>query len=105
MQPLFFPFDVVLAVLSLRSMIVLRRAAPWTSAGWAGTLGYACAAGVEYGDAALHRPAALVAYAFVVLLAIAFVLAGIRDEPQAEPWWWPVRIGRTRAERQARRGS
>jgi hypothetical protein len=101
MQPLFVAFDVALAVLSVRSIVVLRGVAPWTSAGWAGTLGYCFAAGVEYGDDALHRPAAMVAYAFVVLLAVAFVVAGVRDERQAEPWWWPTRAGRTRAEKRS----
>jgi len=32
-------------------------------------------------------------------ILIAFVVAGLKDEPQSEPWWWPVRAGGTRAER------
>jgi hypothetical protein len=100
-QPAFVAVDIALAALSVRSIVALRGVAPWTSTGWAGTLGYCFAAGVEYGDDALHRPAALVAYAFLLLLAIAFVIAGIRDERQAEPWWWPTRPGPTRAERRS----
>jgi hypothetical protein len=95
----FIAFDIALAVLSLRSIAILRTRAPWTSAGWGLTFGYAVAAVVEFGGTALHRPASIVAYAFLVLLAVAFVIAGIRDEPQAEPWWWPTRTGRTRAAR------
>jgi hypothetical protein len=29
-------------------------------------------------------------YACVALLTIAFIVAGIRKEPQAIPWWWPT---------------
>ena len=95
----FIAFDIVLAALSLRSIAVLRTRAPWTSAGWAGTLAYCVAAVVEFSNEALHRPAALIAYAFLFALTVAFVIAGVRDEPQAEPWWWPTRAGLTRAER------
>ena len=95
----FIAFDIVLAALSLRSIAVLRTRAPWTSAGWGLTFGYAVAAVVEFGGPALHRPASIVAYAFLFALTVAFVIAGVRDEPQAEPWWWPTRAGLTRAER------
>ena len=101
MQPVFVAFDVALAVLSFRSIAVLRARAPWTSVGWTGTLGYCAAAVVEFSSDVAHQPAALVAYAFIALLAIAFVIAGVRDEPQAEPWWWPSHAGPTRAERRA----
>jgi hypothetical protein len=96
-------FDAALAALSLRSIAVLRARAPWTSGGWAGTLGYGIAAVVEYSNESLHQPAAYVAYAFLLLLTIAFVIAGIRDEPQAEPWWWPTHVGQTRAEKRTPR--
>ena len=99
MQPLYVVFDVGLAAISLRSIAVLRSRAPWTSAGWAGTVGYCVAAAIEFSSDRAHPAAALVAYAFVVVLAIAFAVAAVRDEPQAEPWWWPVRVGRTRAQR------
>jgi hypothetical protein len=99
MQPFFVIVDILVAALSVRSIVVLRARAPWTSAGWAGTLGYCLAAAVEYSVVALHQPAALIAYVFVVVLTLAFIVAGVRDEPQAEPWWWPARAGLTRAER------
>jgi hypothetical protein len=98
-QPAFVVFDVALAALSLRSIVVLRSAAPWTSIGWAGTVGYGIAAACEYSSDALHTPGAIAAYAFIVILAVAFVIAGVRDEPQAEPWWWPTHVGPTRAEK------
>ena len=99
MTPFFIVFDLALAVLSVRSIAVLRDRAPWTSAGWAGTFGYSIAAAIEFSNAALHQPASIAAYVFLFTLAVAFVIAGVRDEPQAEPWWWPSRIGQTRAER------
>jgi hypothetical protein len=103
MQPAYVAFDVALAVLSLRSIAVLRARAPWTSGGWAATLGYCIAAAVEFSNETLHQPAAYIAYAFLLLLTIAFVVAGVRDEPQAEPWWWPTHVGPTRAEKRATR--
>jgi len=101
-QPLYVAFDVALAVLSVRSVAVLRTAAPWTSAGWAGTLGYCIAAAVEFSSESEHQIAAYVAYAFLLVLTVAFVVAGVRDERQAEPWWWPTHAGPTRAEKRAR---
>jgi hypothetical protein len=103
MEPLYVAFDVALAALSARSIAVLRGAAPWTSAGWAGTLGYCAAAAVEFSSDTLHRPAAYVAYFFLLTLTVAFVVAGVRDERQAEPWWWPTHPGPTRAEKRAPR--
>ena len=86
-----------LTVLSIRSLAALRGAAPWTSAGWAFTIAYDCTASAEIilrTHAPLH-----VAYWFLVALAVAFVVAGLRDEPQADPWWWPRRLGPTRSQR------
>jgi hypothetical protein len=94
-------FDAALGVLALRSLAVLGRRAPLTSLGWAATAGYCVAAIVEFTVFSLHRPAAVIASVFFVCLAVAFVVAGVRDERQAEPWWWPVRAGATRAERRA----
>ncbi|MBD5634839.1 MAG: hypothetical protein IAI49_10205, partial [Candidatus Eremiobacteraeota bacterium] len=37
--------------------------------------------------------------ATVVLIVAFFIVAGSRDEPQAEPWWWPRAPGLTGAER------
>ncbi len=102
MQPLYVAFDVALAALSVRSVAVLRTAAPWTSAGWAGTLGYCIAAAVEFSREGEQRIAAYVAYFFLLVLTVAFVVAGVRDERQAEPWWWPTHAGPTRAEKRAK---
>ena len=103
MQPLYLAFDAALAGLSLRSIAVLRTRAPWTSLGWAGTVGYCAAAIFEFSaDPPVHA-AALVAYGFLLLLTVAFVVAGVRDEPQAEPLLWPMRVGQTRAEKRAPR--
>jgi hypothetical protein len=99
MNVLFVLFDAVLAVLALRSMAVLGRRAPWTSLGWLGTLGYCVAAGIRFSGLVTGLALVIVANAFLVLLAVAFGVAGIRDEPQAEPWWWPVGIGLTRAQK------
>ncbi len=104
MHPFFVAFDGALIVLSVRSMTVLGAKAPWTSLGWAGTIGYGAAAALEYAIDGVRGPAAIVAYAFVGLLTVAFVVAGVRDEPQAEPWFWPSRIGLTRAGRRIEAG-
>ncbi len=87
--------------LSLRSALVLRRSAgsEATIAGWLATAAYAIAAATH---AATGAAAANVAgYVLLVALTVAFVLAGRRDEPQAEPWWWPAGPGTTGAERRA----
>jgi hypothetical protein len=85
--------------LSVKSTLVLGRAAPWTSAGWLLTVIYFIAVIVKLtADPALPPG---VEYAVIVALGIAFVIAGVRDEPQAEVWWWPTRCGATRAERRA----
>ena len=99
MHAFFILIDIALAVLSLRSIWIARARAPWTSAGWAGTFAYCLAAAVEFSGVPGYHAASIVAYVFLVVLAAAFVIAGIRDEPQAEPWWWPSHLGRTRAER------
>ena len=91
----FIAVDIVLAVLAVRSALLLRRRAPWTSAGWIGTCGYCIAAAIEFSSAALQHAASIVAYVLLVVLAVTFAIAGVRDEPQAEPWWWPSRIGLT----------
>lgn len=87
----------VLTLLSVRTLVVLGSAAPWTSLGWAFTIAYDCAASYEI-VAASHVPLH-VPYWFLAALIVAFVVAGVRDEPQADPWWWPRALGPTRAER------
>lgn len=100
-NPLFVAFDLALVALAVRSMLVLGRRAPATGLGWLFTAAYGVAAALKYGspDPVYHAAAGTVAFGTLVPLSIAFVVAGVRDEPQAEPWWWPRRIGRTRAER------
>jgi hypothetical protein len=75
------------AALSLKSIAVLRTRSAWTIAGWAATAVYFA-----------------VDYIVLGLLTICFVVAGVRDEPQAEPWWCPTHAGLTGAERRATRG-
>jgi hypothetical protein len=103
---LYVVFLGLLTLLSLRTLAVLGGAAPWTSLGWLATIGYDTAATYEL-LAHVHLPAHL-PYLLLGALLAAFVVAGVRDEPQGEPWWWPRVRGGTRAERrvlQERRGS
>jgi hypothetical protein len=87
--------------LSLASARVLGARSAWTIAGWLATLAYFAIAGF---DAIRARPAvAHLDTIALVFLTISFVIAGVRDEPQAEPWWWPRRSGPTGAERRAAR--
>ena len=79
------------AALSVRSIAVLGGPSPLTRLGWLATLAYF---GLSAYDAA--RAVAAPAHADYLLLAallLAFVVAGLRDEPQAEPWWWPTGAG------------
>jgi hypothetical protein len=94
---IYVAFLLALTILSLRSLGILGRAAPWTSLGWIATIGYDATASAEImtnSRLPLHLP-----YWFLVALVIAFVVAGVRDEAQAEPWYWPTHLGLTRAER------
>jgi hypothetical protein len=98
MNVLFVLFDAALAVLAVRSLVILGRRAPWTSLGWAGTIGYCVPAGTRFsGIPGLQLT--IIANAFLTLLIVAFVVAGVRDEPQAEPWWWPTGVGLRRSEK------
>jgi hypothetical protein len=82
-----------------KTIAVLGRYAPWTSSAWFLTALYFIAV---LGKVMHERQlAGWVGYAPLVGLTIAFLVAGIRDEPQAEPWWWPKRRGQTRAQRSA----
>lgn len=89
---------IALTALSLRSVGVLRTRSPWTSLGWAATVGYCAAASFELRGPS-HHLAQAVAYGFLAVLIAGFVVAGVRDEPQAEPWYWPAGPGKTRAEK------
>jgi hypothetical protein len=105
MQPIVAILDVSLIALSVRSIVILRTRAPWTSGGWAATLAYCIVAAIEYSGAPMRPFWALASYGCVVALAGAFIVAGVRDEAQAEPWWWPQRLGRSRAERASSSGN
>jgi len=90
------------AVLSLKSIVVLRKRSAWTIAGWAATAIYFAIEAVAVVRAT--HPPAHTDYIALGVLTVCFVIAGIRDEPQAEPWWWPTHAGLTGAERRAARG-
>lgn len=93
-------FDLLIATLAVRSILILRGArAPFTILGWVGTLGYCIPAGIRFSELVTSRALILTADGFLVLLIVAFVIAGLRDEPQSEPWYWPERVGPTRAEK------
>ena len=79
-----------LAILGLRSIAALHQArSPWTLTGWVLSTAYCVFAVVRL---AFGVPAAPwhVEYVDLAIMAGAFVVAGFRREPQAEPWWWPA---------------
>jgi hypothetical protein len=96
---LYVIFDAVVVVLAIRSLAVLGTRAPWTSTGWAATAAYFVTAAWRYAHDGAHRGIMLLAEVFFVILAVAFVIAVMRDEPQAEPLLWPSRVGLTRAQK------
>jgi hypothetical protein len=100
-NPLFVIFDLAVIVLATRSMLILGRSALWTSLGWAFTIAYGAAAALEFSspDRSFHHAAGFVATGALLLMTVSFIVAGFRDEPQAEPWAWPTRVGQTRAQR------
>ncbi len=88
-------------LLSLRSVSVLRSGSPWTSVGWLLTAAYFA---LELGAVVRRAATPLhLDYVLLALLTLAFVAAGVRDERQAEPWWWPSGTGLTGRERRERR--
>lgn len=82
-----------------KTIAVLGRSAPWTSGAWFLTALYFIA--VLYKVLLAPRLPGFVEYVILAGLTGAFVVAGVRDERQAEPWWWPTHRGLTRAERRA----
>lgn len=99
MDLLFVAFDVAVAALAVRSMAVLGAQAPWTSLGWFWTLGYCVPAAIRFAGLSTSHTLIVAANVALVFLIVAFVVAGVRDEPQAEPWWWPAGVGLTRAQK------
>lgn len=94
---------LVLAWLSSRSMQYTRARSPWTFWAWAATIAYCVYAYIEIRPLfGLHLPEHG-EYVFLIALTVAFVVAGVKDEAQAEPWYLPTRLGPTRAEKAARR--
>ena len=92
-------FDAAVGLLALRSLMVLRTRAPLTSVGWVATAGYCAAATWRYAHDGAQGFAMVLAGGFFAVLAVAFVIAVVRDEPQAEPLLWPTRVGLTRAQK------
>jgi hypothetical protein len=86
-------------VVCAKSVSVLGNRAPWTFGAWIFTALYFLAVLIKV-TRVPHLPNAI-EYTILAALTVAFVVAGIRDEPQAEPWWWPKRLGLTRAQRRA----
>jgi hypothetical protein len=87
--------------LSARSAVVLRRGSPWSLAGWLASAAYFALA-----LAVVARPLTVLRFGEVAVLVVVvggFVVAGVRDERQAEPWWWPEHPGMTGRERRAAR--
>jgi hypothetical protein len=95
----FVLFDTAVGILAVRSFAVLGRKAPWTSLGWAATTAYFASAAWRYAHDGQQRSVLLLSGFLFVVLAVAFIVAVIRDEPQAEPLLWPTRVGLTRAQK------
>jgi hypothetical protein len=95
------PFNLAIdafgVLLSLQSIYILRGAAPWMSVGWAGAAVYFVVLFVRNLNGATIGP--VFEYALILFVAIVWIVGVVRDEPQAEPWWWPRKRGPTRAER------
>lgn len=91
---------VVGFALSLKSAAVLGARSRATVVGWLATALYFIIAAID-GVRGRSAPAH-VDYVALAILTIAFVVAGVRDEAQAEPWWWPSTVGLTGAQRRAR---
>lgn len=87
--------------LSLKSVSVLGSRSRGTALGWLFTAVYFTIAAVDAWRAA--KAPYHIDYVALAALTIAFIVAGIRDEPQAEPWYWPSRVGATGKERRATR--
>jgi hypothetical protein len=100
-NPLWALVDAAVAVVAIRSILLVRGRSPFTALGWFLAFWYGVVQAVRFSSPEndLQRLAGPVAYWLMIGLALAFIVGSFRDERQAEPWWWPVRLGRTRAER------
>ena len=93
-NPFYVLVDLAICVLAIRSMGLLRAGSPWATAAWAFAFVYGAAEAIAYSQPLVHRPAGQVGYGALVLVAVAFIVSGIRNEPQGDPWWWPRRTVR-----------
>jgi hypothetical protein len=84
---------------SAKTIAVLGTRAPWTASAWLLTAFYFVAVLVKV--TRVPHLAGAIEYTILAALTVAFLVAGVRDEPQAEPWWWPKRLGLTRAQQRA----
>jgi len=87
--------------LSVRSALVLGSASRATQVGWIATAAYFIIAAID-AVRRMHAPFFADDVAIGVL-TITFIVAGRRDEPQAEPWYLPTHAGPTGAQRRAMR--
>ena len=88
----YIAFLIVLIAISVKTLVVLRTSSPWTTAGWILSTVYALIACTELVSQRTVAP--VWPYGALLLMVIAFVVAGIKDERQADPWWWPMRLGK-----------
>lgn len=103
-NPLYVLVDLAVCVLAVRSIGLLRTSSRWATLGWVFALVWGAASAIEFSLPAFHRMAAQAAYGSLLVAAAAFIVSAVKDERQGEPWWWPLRLGRTRAERGPRPG-
>jgi hypothetical protein len=100
-NPLWALVDAAVALLAVRSILIVRGKSPFTTLGWFLAFWYGAVQAVRYTSPSLPLRlfAGQAAYGLLIALAVAFIVGSFRDERQAEPWWWPSGLGRTRAER------
>jgi hypothetical protein len=103
-NPLYVLVDLAVCILAVRSIGLLRFVSRWATLGWIFAFGYGAASAIEFSFPPFHRHAAQAAYGCLLVVAAAFVTSAVKDERQGEPWWWPLRLSRTRAERGPRSG-
>ncbi len=93
-NPLYVLVDLAICVLAVRSMRLLGTGSPWATVAWAFVFIYGAAEAVAYSQPPLHQLAGRAGYGALILVAVAFIVSGIRNEPQGDPWWWPRRTAR-----------
>jgi len=96
---------IALAAVAVQSLRFTWKVSPWSSVGWLAILLYC---GYDLTRIVTHANGvfAILPYAdygLLTIVTIAFIVGGVRDEGQAEPWYWPNHRGQTRAQ-SGRRG-